>query len=68
MDLIAALRVRNQVRAQHGPGPLPLRATGIPLSLLRVTDQDLYEGRDMLMMPCRPGAKTSSVIRDSTKQ
>jgi hypothetical protein len=68
MDLIAALSIRNQVRAEHGPGPLPLRPTGIPLSFLRVTDHDLYEGWEMLTMPCRAGAKTSSAIREGTKQ
>ncbi len=47
---------------------LPLRPAGIPLSFLRVTDQDPYEVWDMLMMPCQPGAKTSSVIREDTKQ
>jgi hypothetical protein len=57
LDLVAALHIRNQIRAEHGPGPLPLRPAGIPLSFLRVTDQDAYDNWNQAMMPCRRRVK-----------
>jgi hypothetical protein len=60
IDLVLALRIRNQVRSEQGPGPLPLRPAGIPLSFLRVTDHDAYDGWDHAMMPSRPNAKRPS--------
>jgi len=55
-DLLAALHFRNQIRAEHGAGPLPLRPAGIPLSFLRVIDHEPYDAWDRAMLPSRPTA------------
>jgi hypothetical protein len=63
-DLIAALHIRNQVRKENGPGPLPLRPAGIPLSFLRVIDRELYEGWDRAMLPTRSKVRMPTASPD----
>lgn len=55
LDLIAALDVRNRIRAEAGEGPISLHLAGIPLTFLKVIDDVCYEDWDRLMLPCRRG-------------
>ncbi|MEI9948240.1 MAG: DUF4238 domain-containing protein [Pseudomonadota bacterium] len=68
VDLAAALNIRNQVRAESGSGPLPLRPAGIPLSFLRVIDREPYDGWDLAMLPPRPRAGMRPAARDDTHE
>lgn len=58
-DLTMALHIRNLIREQEGPGPLPLRPAGIPLSFLRIADQTPYDDWTLAMLPSRPNASRS---------
>jgi hypothetical protein len=53
IDVIGPLVIRNQVREEQGPGPLPLRPTGIQLTFLEVTDRDTYDDYNLMMLPVR---------------
>jgi len=52
-DLLSALDFRNMVRSEMGDGPLSIHFAGIPLSFLRVVDDDLYANWDRAMLPSR---------------
>jgi hypothetical protein len=64
IDLVAALQIRNEVRSAHGAGPLPLQPAGIPLSFLRIVDQEPYAEWDSIMLPARPTAAAPPMPTD----
>lgn len=57
IDVAAALDFRNEIRASEGSGLLPLRPAGIPLSFLRIVDENPYATWDRLILPCRDETK-----------
>jgi hypothetical protein len=68
IDLAAALHIRNEVRAESGSSPLPLRPAGIPLSFLQVVDREPYENWDLAMLPPRPRAAMPPGPRDDSNR
>jgi hypothetical protein len=52
-DLESALEFRNMIRAEMGDGPLSIHSIGIPLSFLRIIDDNLYSDWDLAMLPSR---------------